>query len=102
MPVVERAAAKLTPGFSCVTRIIDTRQVNTADMAEIKNIHQCLIACGMRRVVRVGAAPGKHRFHLVGKEWRFLSQNADSLEDAERLLDEPTAQRLPAHQQAAN
>lgn len=87
MPAIEKATGKLTPGFSCITRIIDTRKADTADMAEIKKIQQYLISRGMSRVVRVGAESGKKLFRLLGKDYQSISHEAATLEKAETILD---------------
>ena len=92
MPAIEKATSKLSPGFSCITRIIDTRKADTADMAEIKKIQQYLISRGMSRVVRVGAEPGKKLFRLLGKDFQSISHDAATLEEAENLLDTALAE----------
>ena len=93
MPAIEKATSKLSPGFSCITRIIDTRKADTADMAEIKKIQQYLINRGMSRVVRVGAESGKRLFNLLGKDYQSISHNAATLEEAENLLDNLQTER---------
>lgn len=92
LTVIEKAAKKLEPGFSCVTRIIEGRDINASDVAEIKKIQGCLVACGMSRLVRVGNERGKQLLHLVGTELKTISHDAASLEEAEFLLDEGVAQ----------
>ena len=88
LTVIENAAKKLDPGFTCVTRIIDARNINASDVDDIKSIQGRLVACGMSRVVRVGNEHGKQLLHLVGAELKTISQDADNLEEAEFLLDE--------------
>jgi hypothetical protein len=90
--VIEKAAKKLDPGFTCVTRIIDARDVSASDVSDIKEIQERLVACGMSRVVRVGNEHGKNLLHIVGAELKTISEDADSLEEAESLLDECTEQ----------
>ena len=92
LTVIENAAKKLDPGFTCVTRIIDARDINASDVADIKAIQGRLVACGMSRVVRVGNEHGKQLLHLVGTELKTISQDADNLEAAESLLDESMGQ----------
>ncbi|MBS3757736.1 MAG: hypothetical protein KGY61_03650 [Desulfobacterales bacterium] len=92
LDAIEGAVKKLAPGFSCVTRIVDARDINASDVAEIKKIQAWLLACGMRRVVRVGSEHGKQLLNLVGTDLGRISQEAGSLEEANFLLDEDTTQ----------
>lgn len=92
--LIEPAAQKLDRGFTCVTRIIDAREIDASDIADIKKIQERLLAWGMSRIVRVGHAPGRQLLHLLGTELQAISLDADSLEDAERLLDETAGQHM--------
>jgi hypothetical protein len=85
---IEQAARKLDPGFTCVTRIIDYREIDASDIDGIKSIQKRLLTCGMSRMVRVGHEPGRQFLHLVGTELQGIAQDADNLEEAESLLDE--------------
>lgn len=86
-PAIAKAADKLSPGFSCITRVIDARGIQTSDITEIQKVQQYLIDCGMRRVVRVGEETGKRILRLAGMEYESICTEASSPEEAETLLD---------------
>jgi hypothetical protein len=85
--VVEKAVFKLEPGFTCVTRVIDARDIDSDDIAEIKRIQTTLAECGMAKAVRIGAENGKQLLKMVGKDAAYLATEACSLEEAEQILD---------------
>lgn len=86
-PAIAKAANKLSPGFSCITRVIDGRGIQTSDITEIQKVQQYLIDCGMRRVVRVGEETGKRLLRLAGMQYESICTEAASPEEAETLLD---------------
>ncbi len=88
LAIIEKAAGKLEPGFSCIARILDAKDMNSADIEAVKTIQRRLVAFGMTRVVRVGSEHGKQLLSLLGKEIRHMSLDAADLEEAEFLLDE--------------
>lgn len=92
LPDIEKAVSRLEPGFACVTRIIDDREPNTADMAEIRKIQQYLLAAGMSCVVRVGTERGKNLLHLLGRDFQSIALDAATMEEAERLLEDRRTQ----------
>jgi len=86
-PAIAKAADKLSPGFSCITRVIDARGIQSSDIREIQKVQQYLIDCGMRRVVRVGEETGKRLLRLAGMQYESICTEAASPEEAETLLD---------------
>ena len=85
--VVEKAAKKLAPGFTCVTRIIDARDIDQNDIDEIKRIQIMLAERGMSKAVRVGMEDGKVLLNQVGKDTGYIASNAATLGKAEQMLD---------------
>jgi hypothetical protein len=63
---VRSPAAKLEPKFTCVTRIIDTREVDENDIAEIQKIQNMLADYDMSRAIRGGAEKGKTMMQTEG------------------------------------
>lgn len=85
--VVGKAARKLTPGFTCVTRIFDARDIDENDIAEIKEIQIMLADLGMAKAVRIGMADGKQLLNQVGENSLYGAEDAATLDQAEQLLD---------------
>lgn len=85
--VVGKAAKKLTPGFTCVTRIVDARDIDQNDIDEIKEIQALLAGLGMAKAVRIGMADGKQLLNQVGKNTLYGTEDAATLDQAEQLLD---------------
>ena len=93
--VVEKAAKKLAPGFTCVTRIIDARDIDQTDIDEIKKIQIMLADCGMSKAVRIGMEDGKVLLNQVGKDTEYVASDAATLEKAEQMLDSPEIETIP-------
>ncbi len=93
--MVEKAVKKLAPGFTCVTRIIDARDIDQNDIAEIKKIQIMLAERGMSKAVRVGMEDGKELLNQVGKGTEYIASNAATLEKAEQMLDNPERETTP-------
>lgn len=85
--MIQKAAAKLEPGFTCVTRIIDTREIDENDIAEIQRIQKMLADYGMSRVIRVGAQKGRTLMQTVGDNVSYPVEEAGTIEEAEQILD---------------
>ena len=85
--VVEKAAKKLAPGFTCVTRIFDARDIDQNDIDEIKKIQTLLTELGMSKAVRIGMEDGKELLHQVGKDATYVASEAATLDQAEQILD---------------
>ena len=85
--VVGKAAKKLAPGFTCVTRIVDARDIDQNDIDEIKEIQAMLADLGMAKAVRIGMADGKQLLNQVGKNTLYGTEDAATLDQAEQLLD---------------
>jgi hypothetical protein len=85
--MVQKAAAKLEPGFTCVTRIIDTREVDENDIAEIQKIQKMLADFGMSRAIRVGVEKGKTMMQTVGNNVHYMVDEAGTVEQADKILD---------------
>ena len=86
--IVEKAVAKLEPGFTCLSRIIDARDIDQNDIEEIKKIQMMLAKSGMAKAVRVGVENGKLLLNRVGKDTEYIASDATTLEEAEKMLDE--------------
>ena len=85
--MVEKAAKKLTPGFTCVTRIFDARDIDQNDIDEIQKIQAMLADLGMAKAVRIGMADGKQLLNQVGGNTLYGTEDAATLDQAEQLLD---------------
>jgi len=79
---------RLDTGFSCVTRVLDVRDIDGNDIQEIMKIQDLLAEKGMARVVRVGIEEGKELLDRVGQDVGYIALAADDLEEAEKILDE--------------
>ncbi|MBC2714824.1 MAG: hypothetical protein HF978_05875 [Desulfobacteraceae bacterium] len=85
--VVEKAAKKLASGFTCVTRIIDARDIDQNDIDEIIRIQMMLADLGMSKAIRVGVENGKLLLKQVGKGTEYIATDAATLDKAEQMLD---------------
>ena len=85
--VVGKAAKKLAPGFTCITRIVDARDIDQNDIDEIKEIQVILADLGMAKAVRIGMADGKQLLNQVGKDAAYGVEDAATLNQAEQILD---------------
>jgi len=93
--VVEKAAKKLAPGFTCVTRIIDARDIDENDIEEIKRIQIMLGDRGMSKAVRIGMEDGKQLLNQVGKDTEYNATDAATLDKAEQMLDSQEVETAP-------
>lgn len=85
--IVETAAAKLESGFTCITRIIDIRDIDENDIAEIQKVQKMLADYGMSRAIRVGAQQGKTMMKTVGNKVSYSVDEAGTIDEAEQILD---------------
>lgn len=85
--VVGKAAKKLAPGFTCVTRIFDARDIDQNDIDEIKKIQVMLADLGMAKAVRIGMEDGKVLLNQVGENATYVAAEAATLDQAEKILD---------------
>ncbi len=87
-PVVEKAVEGLDSGFTCVTQVIDHREIEIADVEKIKLIQDYLVSKGMVMVVRVGLDSGTELIDEMGQIAGYEALNAKSLEEADKMLDD--------------
>jgi hypothetical protein len=85
---IEEEIHRLDNGFSCITRILDVRDIDENDIREIMKIQDLLAEKGMARVVRVGIEEGKELLDRIGQDVDYIALTADDLEEAEKILDE--------------
>ena len=85
---IEVEIHKLEPGFTCITRIIDVREIDANDVRAIIEIQDLLAEHGISRAVRVGDDSGKELIDRIGKDVSYIALSADTLEEAEQILDE--------------
>ena len=85
---IEEEIHRLDPGFSCITRILDVRDIDENDVLEIIKIQDLLTEKGMARAVRIGVDKGKELIDTIGEDGSYVTLTADSLEEAEKMLDE--------------
>ncbi|NOY68336.1 MAG: hypothetical protein GXP53_02425 [Deltaproteobacteria bacterium] len=85
---IEKALINLAPGFTCITRVVDIRDVDEKDIAEIMKVQGLLEEHGMAMAARVGAEHGKEILTFTGKSVGYAAFTAKTIDEAERLLDE--------------
>ena len=85
---IEEEIHRLDQGFSCITRIVDVRDIDENDIHEIIKIQDLLSEKGMSRAVRVGIEAGKELLDRIGEDAGYVALTADNLEEAEKILDE--------------
>ncbi len=85
---IEEEIHRLDQGFSCITRILDVRDIDENDIHEIIKIQDLLSEKGMSRAVRVGIEAGKELLDSIGQDANYVALSADNLEEAEKILDE--------------
>ena len=85
---LEEEIHKLEPGFTCITRMIDVREIDANDVRAIIEIQDMLAEHGMSKAVRVGADAGKELLDRIGQDVSYIALSADTLEEAEQILDE--------------
>jgi PP-loop superfamily ATP-utilizing enzyme len=85
---IEVEIHKLEPGFTCITRIIDVREIDANDVRAIIEIQDLLSEHGMSKAVRVGDDSGKELLDRIGQDVSYIALSADTLEEAEQILDE--------------
>lgn len=78
----------LDQGFTCITRIVDIRDIDENDIREILKIQDLLSQNGMSKAVRVGAETGKDLLDRLGQDVSYIALSAATLEEAEQILDE--------------
>ena len=93
---ITKAAEKLSPGFTCIARIINVGEIDRKIMQFVRQARKHLIQYGMARVVRVGELSLKQAFaaNLIPSELETDYTHypcpiftADSMEKAELMLD---------------
>lgn len=85
---IEDVLHRLDPGFSCITRILDVRDIDEQDILEIIKIQDLLTEKGLARAVRVGIDAGKELLDHLGQDASYVALTAENLEEAEKILDE--------------
>lgn len=94
---IAKAAEKLTPGFTCITRIIDVGTIDQQIMQFIRKARKLLLERGMAGVVRVGEFSREQATTagLIPSEKATHDSNylcpvftAESSEKAETMLDQ--------------
>ena len=85
---IESEIHKLEPGFTCITRMIDVREIDENDVRAIIEIQDLLAEHGMSKAVRVGADTGKELLDRIGQDVSYIALSADTLEEAEQILDD--------------
>ena len=83
---------KLKPGFDVVTDISEFEPATQKAAEALLLVHKVLMEHGVNRIVRVvgmelKATVGKIQFERASRSAGIVAESADSLEDAERLLD---------------
>jgi len=85
---IEEEIRKLEPGFTCITRMIDVREIDENDVRAIIDIQDLLAERGMSKAVRVGDDAGKELLDRIGHDVSYIALSAETLEEAEQILDE--------------
>lgn len=85
---IEKALVNLTPGFTCITRVVDIRDIDEKDVAEIKKVQGLLEEHGMVMAARVGVEHGKEILTFTGKSIHYAAFAAKTIDEAEHLLDQ--------------
>lgn len=104
---ITKAAEKLTPGFTCITRITDIRHIDHKIMQFVRQATQLLVDQGMACAVRIGdfsrnntagEKKGDPRIKNGDTSYKCPISTADTLEKAEMILDqwESTGKYKPA------
>jgi hypothetical protein len=91
---VAAEVCKLDPGFTCIARIVDIRDIDESDISEIRRIQELLASHGMSKVIRVGVDDGKQLLDDIAKGLNYITGFASTLEEAEASLDAWEAERL--------
>lgn len=93
---IEEAAKKLTPGFTCITRVTDIRNINPGVLRFARKARRVLENQGMARAVRTGELPKEKTAEKIAGDdatgSRFRTSRcpvltAETPEKAEMLLD---------------
>ncbi len=87
IPVLENAAKKLTPGFTCITRVVDIREPEATDFKHFEKVDQLLSDFGLAHVVYVGLANGNRLPPFSETPPYYTASTANTIEAAERQLD---------------
>jgi hypothetical protein len=88
VPMIEEKIRQLESGFTCITRIIDMREINEDDVKAITQVQSLLCKYGMSKAVRVGIDKGKEILDQVGQDVNYSTTSANSPQEAEKILDE--------------
>lgn len=86
--LIEEKVRQLSPGFTCITRFIDIREITEEDIHAIAQVQQLLSEHGISRAVRIGIDEGKELLNRVGQDVSYITTYAKSLKKAEEVLDE--------------
>jgi hypothetical protein len=83
------AMKKLRPGFKVVNDISQFRPLTKEGVGHVKRVGELAVKLGMTATVRVmGISPtALHQFQRVSKEAGYTAYTAQSLEEAEAMLD---------------
>jgi len=76
--ILENAADKLTPGFTCVTRITDCRGFDSTENGFCARIEKLLSDRGMAHLIRIGDVDTANSGNC---------EIADTMESADQILD---------------
>lgn len=104
---IKKAADKLSPGFSCVTRITDIRNIDDKIIRFIRQARKMLVDKGMARAVRIGEPSRREIGAANGNDpetenrygnCKCRISTADTPEKAEMILDrwEKSREKAPA------
>ena len=86
--MIEEKIRALEPGFTCLTRIIDIRDITDDDIQAITQVQRLLCECGMSIAVRIGIDEGKKFLDRIGQDVTYSVNHANSPQEAEKILDE--------------
>jgi len=93
---IKNAADKLSPGFSCVTRVTDIRNIDDNIIRFIRQARKMLLDKGMARAVRIGEPSRRETRSANGNDpetenrygnCKCRISTADTPEKAEIILD---------------
>jgi len=81
-------AGKLKPGFDLISDVSRLRPTDDAGLKQLARVQEFLRDHGLRRAIRVtGIVLTEIQMERTGREVGYISLNAASLEEAERILD---------------
>ncbi|MGM0453238.1 MAG: hypothetical protein ACQERN_08745 [Thermodesulfobacteriota bacterium] len=85
---IENAVKKLTSGFTCITRIIEVRDVDEKDIENIEKIQKLLADYGLAKAVRLGSEQGTQILTFPRKDMGYTATTARTMAEAEKILDQ--------------